>query len=61
MERTHHNGPIEPHYFGRCNRGHRREATRLAGQAALTKEIPLPMESDDGFLALLGNHGDLDA
>jgi hypothetical protein len=31
----------------------------LAGQAALTKEIPLLMESDHGFLALLGNHGDL--
>ena len=44
---------------GRCNRGHRRKATRLAGQAALTKEIPLLMESDHGFLALLGNHGDL--
>ena len=42
-----------------CNRGHRRKATRLAGQAALTKEIPLLMESDHGFLALLGNHGDL--
>ena len=32
---------------------------RLAGQAALTKEIPLLMDSDNGFLALLGNHGDL--
>jgi hypothetical protein len=32
---------------------------RLAGQAALTKEIPLLMQSDCGFLALLGNHGDL--
>src|SRR4030095_13459635 len=59
MERTHHSGLIEPHYFGRCNRGHRRKAARLAGQAALTKEIPLLMESDHGFLALLGNHGDL--
>ena len=44
---------------GLCDRGHRRKATRLAGQAALTKEIPLLMESDHGFLALLGNHGDL--
>ena len=26
---------------------------------ALTKEISLLMESDHGFLALLGNHGDL--
>ena len=59
MEHTHHSGLIEPHYFGLCNRGHRRKATRLAGQAALTKEIPLLMESDHGFLALLGNHGDL--
>src|SRR5690242_1317303 len=59
MERTHHSGLIEPHYFGRCSRGHRRNATRLAGQAALTKEIPLLMKSDHGFLALLGNHGDL--
>jgi hypothetical protein len=59
MERTHHSGLIEPHYFARCNRRHRRNATRLAGQAALTKEIPLLMESDHGFLALLGNHGDL--
>src|SRR4029077_177209 len=42
-----------------CNRGHCRKATPLAGQAALTKEIPLLMESDHGFLALLGNHGDL--
>ena len=32
---------------------------RLAVQAALTKEIPLLMDSDNGFLALLGNHGDL--
>ena len=29
----------------------------MAVQAALTKEIPLLMESDHGFLALLGNHG----
>ena len=59
MERTHRSGLIEPHYFGHCNRGHRRKVTRLAGQAALTKEISLLMESDHGFLALLGNHGDL--
>ena len=59
MEGTHHSGLIEPHYFELCNRGYRRNATRLAGQAALTKEIPLLMESDHGFLALLGNHGDL--
>ena len=59
MERTHDSGLIEPHYFGHCSRGHRRKATRLAGQAALTKEVPLLMESDHGFLALLGNHGDL--
>jgi hypothetical protein len=59
MERMHHSGPIKPHYFGHCNRGHRRKATRLAGQAALTKEISFLMESDHGFLALLGNHGDL--
>ena len=56
---THHRGLIEPHYFGRCNRGHRRKATRMAVQAALTKEVPLLMESDHGFLTLLGNHGDL--
>ena len=42
-----------------CNCGYCRKATRLARQAALTKEIPLPKESDHGFLALLGNHGDL--
>src|SRR4029078_9831159 len=59
MERTHHSGLIEPHYFGLCNRGHRRNATRLAVQAALTKKIPLLMDSYRGFLALLGNHGDL--
>ena len=46
MERTHHSGLIEPHYFGLGNCGHRRNATRLAGQAAFTKEIPLFMESD---------------
>src|SRR4030095_14869170 len=59
MERTHHSGLIEPHYFGHCNRGHRRNATRLAGQGALTKETPLLMKSAHGCLALLGNHGDL--
>ena len=59
MERTHHGGLIEPHYFGLCNRGHRRQATPMAVQAALTKEVPLLMERDHGFLALLGNHGDL--
>jgi hypothetical protein len=59
MERTQDSGLIEPHYFGHCNRGHRRKATRLAGQAALTKEVPLVVQSDHGFLALLGNHGDL--
>ena len=57
MEHTQHRGLIETHYFGHCNRGHRRKATRLAGQAALTKEISLLMESDHGLLALLGNHG----
>src|SRR6476659_9912376 len=59
MEGTQHSGLIEPHYFGHCNRGHRRKATPVAVQAALTKEIPLLMDSDNGFLALLGNHGDL--
>ena len=59
MERTYHGGLIEPHYFGLYNCGYGRNATRLAGQAALTEEIPLLMESDHGFLALLRNHGDL--
>jgi hypothetical protein len=31
----------------------------MAVQAAITKEIPFLMESDHGFLALLGNHGNL--
>ena len=59
MNRAHDGGLIEPHYFGLCNRGHRPKATRLARQAPLTKEIPFLRESDHGFLALLGNHGDL--
>ena len=59
MERTHHRGLGETDYFGRCNRGHRRKATRMAVQAALTEEIPLLIKSDHGFLAVLGNHGEL--
>jgi hypothetical protein len=31
----------------------------MAVQAVLTKEVALLMESDHGFLAVLGNHGDL--
>ena len=31
----------------------------MAVQAALTKEIPRLMDSNHGFLALLGNHGNL--
>ena len=59
MEHTHHSGLIEPHYFGHCDRGHRRKATRLAGQVAPHQEIPLLWRATHGFLALLGNHGDL--
>ena len=47
------NRPIDgkhAHYFRFCDRGHRRKATRLAGQAALTKEISLLMEATTASL-----------
>ena len=56
MERTHHSGLMET---ASNRRGTRRKATPLAGQAASPKKSPFHGESYDGFLALLGNHGDL--
>jgi len=50
--------PYRAALFGLCNCGHRRNATRLAVRQPSPKKS-LSMESDHGFLAFLGNHGDL--
>ena len=52
MERTHHSGLIEPHYFARCNRGDRRKAAPMTVQAALTKEIPRLMPFSETTITL---------
>ena len=63
MERTNPvRGLIEPHYFGYCNRGHRRNATRLAGRQPSPKKSPFSWRATTASLPFsesLGKFGEL--
>ena len=60
MEDTDHGGLLEPHHLAFRHSGCCRNAPRLSCQATFTAELVRAQDCDDGFLTLLGEHGDLD-
>ena len=50
---------LQPHDDGFRHRRGRRHAQRLPGEASFAEEFVRSENCDDGFLALLGNDGDL--
>src|SRR4029079_8734896 len=59
MKHLHHSSLLQPQEFACGDRRDSCKAPPVAVQAAFAKKVPLPMDCDHGFLALLRNHGDL--
>jgi hypothetical protein len=59
VQHAHHGLLLKPHDDAIGHRDHRRQAQRLAGQAAFAEEVSAPMEGDNRLLALLGYDADL--
>src|SRR6185312_11027013 len=59
MEHLDHSSLLQPQDFACGDRRDCCKAPPVAVQAAFAKKVPLPMDCDHGFLALLRNHGDL--
>ncbi len=60
MEDAHDGRLLEPHDDAVRQCRDRRQAPWLSRQGTLAEEIPLAVNGDDGFLALVGDDGDLD-